>query len=303
MFEQVIQCGRSAWFLTANDDFGGGTFPVIDALKDRIDLVVRCTPFHSQYLQKLTQRVADGRSAEEILPADIVFTAAEMEEADRAIREIPVPADVLNCIGFLLSQLDFCQRASPKLEYKNKDTLHLAGRRLGHVCNEDCPLDKQENLCTQTENGVSARAYQSLIHFSKAMAYFRKKESVSAEDVRELLPWILHDKLQPNPQSAFFQKNETRMFLVDRVSWVRQLFERALRQYAAYVPVRQPILQLIAESESGRAGLTAAEVQKRMEAVKRQIETILQKSEFNGAVYEDLLLLKRLYSGYQSGNR
>ena len=43
-FEQVIHAGKSAWFLTANDDLGGGTFPVIEALKDRIDIVVRSTP-------------------------------------------------------------------------------------------------------------------------------------------------------------------------------------------------------------------------------------------------------------------
>src|SRR5262249_5576265 len=47
MYEQVVRCGASAWYLTANDDAGGGTFPVIQALKDRIDLVVRCTPFHA----------------------------------------------------------------------------------------------------------------------------------------------------------------------------------------------------------------------------------------------------------------
>src|SRR4029079_17764446 len=44
-FEQVVHAGPSAWYLTANDDLGGGTFPVIEALKDRIDVVVRCTPF------------------------------------------------------------------------------------------------------------------------------------------------------------------------------------------------------------------------------------------------------------------
>jgi MoxR-like ATPase len=299
MYEQLIHCGPSAWFLTANDDLGGGTFPVIEALKDRIDIVVRCTPFHARYLDALEERVGTGRAAEDFVPADLVFTTEELETAGREIRAVVVPADVRDAIGFLLGQLDFCRRASQRLEYQNKDTLHLAGRRVGHVCTEDCPLDKQENLCSQTENGVSARAYQTLLHFGKALAYFRGQGAVAADDVRQLLPWVLHDKLQPNPQSAFFQKVENQVFVTDRVSWIRQLFDRAAAQYAAYLPVRQPVLQLRREQDAGVDDLTTGEVRKRLTQVQRQIEDTLKKTELNGAVYEDLLLLKDIYVRYR----
>src|SRR5262249_42930239 len=107
MYEQVVHSGTSAWFLTANDDMGGGTFPVIEALKDRIDIVVRCTPFHSQFLGKLVERIADARSPEEFVPADIVFTAAELDRADQEVRAVPVPEEVRDVLGFLLGQLDF----------------------------------------------------------------------------------------------------------------------------------------------------------------------------------------------------
>jgi MoxR-like ATPase len=300
MYEQVVQSGRSAWFLTANDELGGGTFPVIEALKDRIDLVVRCMPFHSRFLDALADRVAEGRSPEEFVPADLVFTPEELETADRAIRAVPVPGAVQDVLGFLLGQLDFCRRASDKLEYKNKDTLHLAGRKVAHVCNEDCPLDKSENLCTQTENGVSARAYQTLIHLAKALAYFRGHETVASDDVRVLLPWVLHDKLQPNAHSAFFQKTENQVLLTDRVSWIRQLFDGAMAQYAAYLPVRQPILQLKRELDAGLHGLMPAATRQRLAAVQRRIEEVLQKNELNGPVYEDLILLKSIYARYQN---
>jgi MoxR-like ATPase len=284
--------------LTANDDLGGGTFPVIEALKDRIDLVVRCTPFHSRYLEALAERVGSGRSAEEFVPADLVFTAAELEAAGQEVRAIEVPADVRDALGFLLGQLDFCRRASQRLEYQNKDTLHLAGRKVGHVCTEDCPLDKHENLCSQTENGVSARAYQTLLHFAKALAYFRGQSAVTADDVRQLLPWVLHDKLQPNLQSAFFQKVENQVLLTDRVSWIRQLFDRAAAQYAAYLPVRQPVLQLRREQDAGMDTLTTVEVRQRLAKVQQRIEDTVNKTELNGSVYEDLVLLKDIYVRY-----
>jgi len=298
MYEQVIRCGPSAWFLTANDDLGGGTFPVIEALKDRIDLVVRCTPFHSRYLEALAERVGSGRTAEEFVPADLVFTAAELEAAGQDVLAVEVPADVRDALGFLLGQLDFCRRASQRLEYQNKDTLHLAGRKVGHVCTEDCPLDKHENLCSQTENGVSARAYQSLLHFAKALAYFRGHSTVSADDVRQLLPWVLHDKLQPNLQSAFFQKVDNQVLLTDRVSWIRQLFDRAAAQYAAYLPVRQPVLHLRREQDAGGNHLTTVAVRQRLAKVQQRIEETLSKTELNGSVYEDLVLLKDIYVRY-----
>jgi MoxR-like ATPase len=255
MYEQVIHAGTSAWFLTANDDLGGGTFPVIDALKDRIDLVVRCTPFHSQHLALLADRIASATSAEEFVPADLIFGPEELDRAGAEVRAVPVPQDVLDLLGFFLGQLDFCRRASDRLEYMNKDTLHLAGRRVGHVCTEDCPLDKQENLCSQTENGVSPRAFQAVVHFAKALAYFRGKPAVGLDDLRQILPWALFDKLKVNAQGAFFQKAENKVFLTDRVSWIRQLFDRAIHQYAAYEPVRRPLLVLEKEADdSGRLG-------------------------------------------------
>lgn len=296
MYEQTVESGRSAWYLTANDDLGGGTFPVIEALHDRIDLVVRCSPLHSQYLDLLGERIATAHGAEEFLPADIVFTPEELEETDHVVRAVNVPEAVYELLGFLLAQLDFCRRASDRLEFMNKDTLHLAGRRVGHVCNEDCPLDKQTHLCTQTENGVSPRAFQTVIHFAKALAWFRGQREVSPEDVRQILPWALFEKLRPNPQSAFFQKAENKTFLTDRVSWVQQLFDRAVQQHAAYKPVREPVLELQRRLASGA---TPVELRKGLKQVEQAAEKLLTQNELTGPVYEDLLRLKQLHSRLQ----
>jgi MoxR-like ATPase len=302
MYEQVIHTDTSAWFLTANDDLGGGTFPVIDALKDRIDLVVRCTPFHSQHLAVLAERIASAHSAEEFVPGDLVFGPEELDLAAAEVRAIPVPEDVLQLLGFFLGQLDFCRRASDRLEYMNKDTLHLAGRRVGHVCTEDCPLDKHENLCSQTDNGVSPRAFQAVVHFAKALAYFRDQDAVGLDDLRQILPWTLFDKLKLNAQSAFFQKLENKVLLTDRVSWIRQLFDRAVQQYAAYEPVRRPLLVL--EKEAAEAGLIGSmETEVRLRQIRAAMENLLRHNELNGPVYEDLVRLKHLHNRYLHGVR
>ncbi|MBS0265916.1 MAG: AAA family ATPase [Planctomycetes bacterium] len=295
LYEQLVESGNSAWYLTANDEMGGGTFPVIEALKDRIDVVVRCTPFHSQHLGVLAERIASASSAEQFVPDDLIFTAAQLDEVDREIRAVPVPNDVLDLLGFFLGQLDFCRRASDQLEFMNKDTLHLANRRVAHVCTEDCPLDKQLNLCSQTENGVSPRTYQSIIHYGKALAWFRGAGEVTAETLRQLLPWTLFDKLHINPQSAFFQKAENKVYLIDRAAWIRQMFDRALQQHAAYQKARKPLLELQLGC-TDLDSLNAAELKHKSEAIRKAIQELVRRNELNGPTHEDLVRLKGLHS-------
>jgi MoxR-like ATPase len=300
MFEQVVECGWSAWYLTANDDLGGGTFPVIEALRDRIDVVARCTAFNSHYLDTLVDRVRLARRPLEYVPADVVFSTEELEAIEREIRATPVPAAVLDLLGFFAGQLDFCKRASTRVEFMNKDTLHLAGRKVSHVCNEDCPLDKLANPCSQTENGISARALQTLILFSKAIAYFRGAAAVDIEDVRQILPWVLHDKLRPNLHSAFFQRAEHHPLQNDRSDWIRRLFDQTRTAHAAYAKTRPPVAAFKAEAAVNLDGLARAEVERRLRVIRDALDQLLKRSEMNGSVYEDVVLLKSLHCRYEN---
>ena len=303
MYEQVVDAGTSAWYLTANDDLGGGTFPVIDALKDRIDLVVRCTPFHSQHLAVLAERIASARSAEEFVPADLVFGPEELDRAGAEVRAVPIPEDVLDLLGFFLGQLDFCRRASDRLEYMNKDTLHLAGRRVGHVCTEDCPLDKQENLCSQTENGVSPRAFQAVVHFAKALAYFRGQPAVGVDDLR------------PDPAvGALRQAQAQRAKRILPEGGEQGLSHRPrLLDPPALRPVdpaaRAPTSRSAVRCCCWRSRLDDArrlgrvEIESRLRQIRAAMEDLLKHNELNGPVYEDLVRLKHLHNRYLHGAR
>jgi MoxR-like ATPase len=295
LYEQVVEAGKGAWFLTANDDAGGGTFQVIDALKDRLDATVRSLPFHTAHLEVLAARVASGAQPGNDLPSDLVFTHAELDQLEEEIRAVPLPKAVQEVLGFFAGQLEFCGRASAQPEFMTKDTLHLAGRRLAHVCTEECPLDKQVHLCTQTESGVSARAYQALMLYAKALACFRGEREVSVEDVRALLPWVLHERLVPNAQSAFFQRPEHQVLLLDKAAWIRQLFDKATVQQAAYARVRAPIHQLKAELDDALARYGPTQTQGKLSQLQAMVDELLRKNELSGPVQEDLLLLKSLH--------
>jgi MoxR-like ATPase len=300
MFDQYIYAGRSSWFLTANDDAGGGTFQVIEALKDRIDVVVRAVPFHSAFLETLLRRIETDKTPEELIPGEIVFTAEELELISEAILKIELPEGVRERLGFFLGQLDFCRLASSSFEAKSKDTLRLAGLSVATTCNEQCPLDKKVHLCTQTENGVSARAYQTCLHFAKALSYFRGRTVVELDDLRQILPWVLHEKLLPNARSPFFEAKGRRVLLSDRVAWLRNMFDMAMEQFGKHESTRKQVRALRADMDRGLQGIDLKTTEKRMGQVASLLETLMTKSELSGPTYESLIHLKSLYSRYQN---
>src|SRR5208282_188025 len=82
---QTIESPESSWFLTANDDMGGGTYQVIEALKDRIDVVVKALNFNSRFLSTLQMRVEERIRPETIVPQEIIFSAAELDAVYAAV--------------------------------------------------------------------------------------------------------------------------------------------------------------------------------------------------------------------------
>ena len=125
VFDQVFDCPDGAWYLTANDDAGGGTYQVIEALKDRIDVVVKALHFNTRSLGELLARVEAGIRPEEIVPPEIVFTAAELDRAEREIRGVVVPAELLRRLEFFASHFEFFEPAARQFEYMTKDTVRL----------------------------------------------------------------------------------------------------------------------------------------------------------------------------------
>jgi hypothetical protein len=143
MFDQYVYAGRSSWFLTANDDAGGGTFQVIEALKDRIDVVRPCPSTRAS--SNPAAAVSRPTRAPRSWRRPNVFTP-------RARRISPPSSRWRSGRGPGSDRLLLGQPTSPHglavAEAKSKDTLKLAGQTVSQACNEQCPLDKKVHLCT-----------------------------------------------------------------------------------------------------------------------------------------------------------
>ncbi len=299
ILDQIFECPDAAWYLTANDDAGGGTYPVIEALRDRIDVVVKALHFNTRFLGDLLQRVEGGVKPEDVVPPQIVFSEDEIDRMNRDIMAVGLPLPLRRRIEFFCSQFEFCESAASQVEYMTKDTVKLAAMDVGRVMAAETGKDKIRDIGSQTRNGVSVRSLMTLMVFVKAMAYFRGSPEVEIEDVRQMLPFVLHDKLSPNHDSPFFEQAGHGPLRMDRVSWLRRLFDLACAEYDRLDLDRQdPVAAMEAEFAAGLDGLSESVTRARLVAIERLLAEWAKGRKFYGHMFDDVLKLKYLHQRY-----
>lgn len=298
---QVVESPESAWFLTANDDLGGGTYQVIEALKDRIDVTIKALDFNPRFLGELLGRIEDRIRPETMLPPELVFSVAELDQAHRQILAVPIPTPVRRRLEFFASQFGFCDLAATEIEYKTKDTIKLAGRTVSAVCAADCGRDKAKCLCSQTENGLSVRSLMTVLTFAKTMAWFRGRDEVGLDDLRQIVPWVLHEKLVQNPTSAFFDQTENGVMRIDRIAWLRQAFDAACAEYDRLdLDHADPLAEVDAAFARGLEGLDEAGVRTELDRIELLLGRLAQGTKLYAHVATDVLKLKYYHQRYSN---
>jgi MoxR-like ATPase len=299
LFDQTFECPESAWYLTANDDAGGGTYQVIEALRDRIDIVVKALHFNTRFLGELLARIEAGIRPEEVVPPQIIFSEADQARMHRAIRGVRVPAAILRRLEFFASQFEFHDQAATQFEYKTKDTAKLAGSDLAQLAAQETGKDRLKDLGAQTRNGLSVRSLMTVLLFVKAMAYFRGQREVAQEDVRQILPFVLHDKLLQDADCPFFEAAGNTMLRIDKIGWIRKLFDLACAEYERLDLDRDdPVAQLTAEFDRGLDGVAEREVKARLVKIERVLSDWSKSRKFYGHMFDDVLKLKYLHQRY-----
>lgn len=299
ILNHIYECPEAAWFLTANDDQGGGTYQVIEALRDRIDVVVQALAFNPRFLTDLLARIEENIRPEEVVPRQIVFTEAEVDRLLDEIRAVPVPPEVRRRLEFFASQFEFCEVAGDQFEYKTKDTARLAGAEWHLLTAQETGRDRLKDLGCQTKNGLSVRVLMTLFIYAKALAYFRGNPEVALEDVRQILPFVLHDKLVPDTEAPFFEAPGHAMFRTDRIGWLRKLFDLSCADYDRLnLDRNDPVATLANEFRRGLEGLTEGETRSRLVKIERLVTEWSKGRKLYGHLYDDLLKLKYLHQRY-----
>ncbi len=299
LYDQTFECPDSAWYLTANDDAGGGTYQVIEALRDRIDVVVKALHFNSRFLSDLLGRIEARVRPEEIVPAEILFAEDESNRLTREIRSVPIPAPVLRRLEFFVSQFEYCESAAEQFEYKTKDTVKLAGIDWHQIAANESGKDKLKDIGAQTKNGISVRAIMTTLSYVKALAYFRGSHEVMLEDLRQILPFVLHDKLVADLDCPFFESDENASLRTDKVAWIRRMFDMACAEYdRLQLDSDDKVGQLTEQFDKGLEGVDQREVRKRLAEIESILRNWSGSRKFYGHMYDDALKLKYLHQRY-----
>jgi MoxR-like ATPase len=301
LFDQIYECPPSAWYLTANDDKGGGTYQVIEALRDRIDVIVQAMSFNPRFIGLLLDRTESGIRPEDVVPDELIFSTAQIDVMQRAIRAMPVPDAVLRRVEFFMSLFEFSERAAVAFEYRTKDTARLAGVDTTTLAALETGRDRLADLGCQTRNGLSVRNIMTLLTYAKAVAWFRGSGEVSIDDFRQMIPFVLRDKLQPDPDAPFFETPGMQSMRTDPVGWLRMLFDMSCAEYDRIGrDANDPVGVLLDELDDGLDGLTARTVKDRLIAIERLLSDYAKSGKLYGHMYTDVLSLKYLHQRYSN---
>jgi MoxR-like ATPase len=299
VLNHVYECPESAWYLTANDDRGGGTYQVVEALRDRIDVIVQALAFNPRFLDDLLLRIEENVRPEEMVPRDIVFTQEECDRLVEEIRQVQVPAEVRRRLEFFASQFELMETAGAQFEYLSKDTARLSGVDWAQVVAADTGRDRMKDLGCQTRNGLSVRNLMTLLVYAKALAYFRGERVVALDDLRQIVPFVLHDKLHPDLDAPFFALPQHAAYRSDRLSWLRRLFDLSNAEYDRLDLDRDdPVGALSDEFAKGLEGISERETRARLARIERLVDDRAKGRKLYGHIYDDLLKLKYLHQRY-----
>ena len=304
IFDQIIECPEAAWYLTANDDAGGGTYQVIEALKDRIDIVIRALHFNTRFIENLQKRVELDFKPESMIPEEIIFSEAELNQINKEIRAVAIEPSLRKRIEFFCRHFEFFEPASTRIEYMTKDIAKLSGMDMRHLFRKETGKDQIKDLGSQTINGLSVRKIMTLLLFSKAIAYFRGNKAVELEDVRQILPFVLHDTLTPHLESPFFDQVDNESYRVDKIEWLRKLFDLSCEEFLSLnLDNDDPVDAFEQEFNRGLENVSIKEVDHRLLAIEKQLQEWSEEKKLYGYRADDILKLKYLHQRYSDYRR
>ncbi|PKH51778.1 ATPase [Tenacibaculum sp. Bg11-29] len=304
IFDQIYECPDAAWYLTANDDAGGGTYQVIDALKDRIDIVIRALHFNTRFIEDLLKRIELNFKPEAIIPEEIIFTEDELNTINKQVRKIHIAPELRKRIEFFCRQFEFFEPASNQLEYMTKDTAKLSGMDMRSLFRKETGKDPIKDLGSQSNNGLSVRKIMTLLMFSKSLAYFRGNKEVELEDIRQILPFVLHDSLTPHLESPFFDQVGNNVYRVDKIAWLRNLFDLSCDEYVSQdLDRNDPVDQFEEEFKKGLENVSTKEIDKRLLNIEKQLQKWSEEKKLYGYRADDILTLKYLHQRYNNYKR
>ena len=235
------------------------------------------------------------------MPEAIRFAEKEVDAMGKAIRALPIALPLRRRLEYFVSQFEFFEPAATKFEYRAKDTARISGLAFSEFASRESGKDQLRDLGLQTTNGLSVRSLMTILLYAKGIAWFRGQSEVGMEDLRNVLPFVLHDRLVPYHEAPFFDAEQNAAYKSDRVGWIHKLWDLSCAEYDQQDRDNNDSVAYLAdELAQGLDGLTEKEVERRLNRIERLISEWTRGRKLYGPLWDDLLTLKYLHQRYRN---
>ncbi|MBW2981524.1 AAA family ATPase [Candidatus Woesearchaeota archaeon] len=281
--DQLIRGVPGPMYATSNPE-GEGNRKMIKALSDRFNVAVLADRLNPYNFGAFNDQRARGREVKEkIITLDEIFTEQDRLQVKKDMFSVDFPFEIMSRVAHFFAELSGCDMAGYELERKTKGNLEK--ERPPSIC-KDCHHYSQDNsICSKVDGDFSARAFESLYTYSRALAYWRGKKEVGEEDIRAVIPFVTWFRTESTRAAADLDPR----FKVDKISLFKKLYEMSERSY-------EEIVDAIPEYE--RITSLAYSKKNRQELSKDEIESLFDKAAEidTPAKYHFQIILKKMYN-------
>ena len=189
------------------------------------------------------------------------LSESDVHDIHDAVATISWGKAVSPVVMYFFMEVNACTRASQDAERKTK--AHMT-QKPPSVCT-DCHYYTDNAICNKTAEGISVRAYNSVLSFSKAIAWWRGNDEIELDDVEAVIPYVFGHRLTPT--SCASQELQR-----DKVSFARELFAAAKKSYdtaAIVCPIIRELPYIAAAVYAGNHSITQKQLTAAFEDVKK----------------------------------
>ncbi|MCK4670335.1 MAG: AAA family ATPase [Nanoarchaeota archaeon] len=245
-YEKVIRLKDGPIYATANAP-DSGNWPLPPPVKDRFDLAIVANEMNPTFIEHFDNRGNEnlGGSLDDLLkiPKQLQLGPTSLKAVREKISEVEIDREAMNQLIFFICEMNYCDQAGIDLAGKTKANAMTVkpGRSLCSKCHY------KEGICSCTQEAISPRSYKAIITYAKALAWWRGKNSVDVEDIKQIIPYTIWHKLTLTEAAKEWDPR----YANDKIQFVRDCFEESQKVYQqseSAIPELGKILSSIVKS-------------------------------------------------------
>lgn len=216
---QTLKTEDYRMFATMNPEFKS-TYPLDEALIDRISVSVPVYQPSYKYLLDLLSRPADIEGLVDSIPA---LTEAEFNSLPEMIDAIRFPPLLQICAASLIRDFVLLERAPNN----DKTQLTPSSKPSKGLCTRHTKSRYYGNLnivSWQVDEGLSVRVLFDLRDFTKAIAFLRGSNEATLADLKAVAPYVIWHRVTPN-ETVY---NAPPYYGANKLKFVSDLVEKSI---------------------------------------------------------------------------